>query len=196
MLRTALDSDVLDAFTSPTDFIFTYSDLVPDVRAFEARYPDKMFAYIDRGMGDPGFKASIADVERGAMTVDQLPDWYDKKARARVAYLTHYTDRSTLDAARAVLAGRQMYQWVATLDGTCNVPGYVPFRGPDLIQIAGSNLTGLHADFSLVLSPTWRPVPAPARLALATNIIEAAARENVAISADLTSALTTLKAMQ
>ncbi len=162
MYRTALDSDHLDVFTYPADFILTYSDLVTDPQGFAAAHPGRQIVYIDRGLGDPGLKASIADVEKGALTLADMPAWLDERAARGVPYLTMYVNRSNLAAADAAVAPRKPWRWVATLDGTLAIAGLVPLRAPALVQFAGENLTGVHADMSLVLNGQWRPSPAPA----------------------------------
>jgi hypothetical protein len=167
MLRTALDSDNLAAFTPHTDFILTYSDLVLDAAVFEAAHRGQQVAYIDRGMGDPGNKASIIDIETGTHTVAELAPWHDFKAAHKVQYLTWYASRDKIDSINAALGGRRMYRWVATLDGTLAIPGFQPLVGPDLVQLLPADKIGVHADFSIVLSPTWRPAPLPPQMATA-----------------------------
>jgi hypothetical protein len=196
MIRTALDSDQLDAFSAGTDFIITYSDLVNDAGAFESRHPLAQVVYIDRGQGDPGYKASIIDVETGLFQPDHIPGWYDAKVKARIPFLTFYCNRSSVASCQAVLGGRHMWEWIATLDGTMAIAGYTPLFSPALIQVAGSNMTGIHADFSLVLSPSWHPTPSPQRLAAALNTVEAAARSAATVAGDLNSVMGTLKSLQ
>lgn len=162
MIRTALDSDDLTVFTYPADFYLTYSDLVPDPQAFEASHPGHQVVYIDRGLGDPGVKATIADVETGALQPGDLPAWLDTRANAGAQFLTVYANRSNHPAAAAAAGHRAVWWWIATLDGTIAVPDWTPLTGPALVQIAGSDRLGVHADFSLVLNPHWHPSPPPA----------------------------------
>lgn len=170
-IRTALDSEDLSVFTSNTDFIFTYSDLVPDRTVFEARYPHQQVVYIDRGLGDPDLKATIADVEPHALTPADLPKWWDDRHNRGAHWLTHYSDRNDRLACVDALAGRPAYQWVATLDGTVHVDGFTPLGGPDIVQILGSAHLGFNADFSLVLNPAWRPSPnAVTKASLMTSV--------------------------
>lgn len=174
MIRTALDSDNLNAFTDNTDFILTYTDLVKDPREFEGAHPHQIVRYIDRGLGDPGTKATIADVERFAMKPSDLPHWWDVRHAAGKQFLTVYCDRSTLAAVNTAANGRAFNHWVATLDGTMHIAGYKPFEWPALVQIADSRMTGLSADFSLVFSPGWNPSPeSQAIVALRSKIAEA-----------------------
>lgn len=167
MIRTALDSDDLNVFTSNTDFVLTYSDLVTHPDAFAAHYPTQQVVYIDRGLGDPGDKATIADVETGALTPAHLNDWYNAKTAARLPFLTFYANRSNLAACMAQQAAHRMFKWVATLDGTMHINGYSPLHGPDLVQILDSDHLGIHADFSVVLTEKWRPASSPVDVARA-----------------------------
>lgn len=173
IIRTALDSDQLDALNQPVDFVITYSDLVHDAAAFEELHKGKQVVYIDRKNGDPGNKATIIDVEPGCYAPHEIPAWYDHKAAAKLPYLTHYSDRSDLPSVHAAIGSRHMWRWVATLDGTLAIPGFVPLQGPDLVQLIGADRVGVHADFSLVLSPSWRPAPMTANKVAATNAASA-----------------------
>lgn len=189
IIRTALDSDQLDVFGHPVDFVFTYSDLVHDAATFEAQHKGKQVVYIDRKLGDPGDKASIIDVEFGAYQPHEVPEWYDRKAAAKVPYLTHYSDRNDLPAIHAAIGSRHMWRWVATLDGTIGIAGFVPLQGPDIVQIANQNMLGFHADFNLVLSPSWHPAPLSEHMAAAINAV-------TVIGHDLASAQQALNALR
>lgn len=195
MIRTALDSDDLSAFTTTTDFVLTYTDLVPDAAAFEARYPAQQVVYIDRKLGDPGTKASIIDIELGAFSVADIVPWFEERFHKGMRWLTHYSDRNDLPAILAELAGRNMWQWVATLDGTVHVDGYTPLFRPDIVQILGSDKLGIHADFSLVLNPGWRPSPESQQLTAAVNSLESANRGLAAASGELGRVTTLLKTL-
>jgi hypothetical protein len=188
MIRTALDSDQLDAFTPNVDFILTYSDLITDPRAFEAEHPGQQVRYIDRGLGDPDLKATIIDIERGAMTPAQLPAWYDERERLGRPYLTMYVNRSNLAAADAALQGRSINRWIATLDGTLHIDGFQPMHWPALVQFAGAAAIGIHADLSLVLSDGWNPSPVRQARAIAMNAIDAAMRSIKAAESQLATA--------
>lgn len=161
MIRTALDSNDLTVFRYDTDFYLTYSDLVTNPQAFEAAHLGHQVLYIDRGLGDPGLKATIADVERGALDPADLPNWLDTRANAGAQYLTVYVNRSNHAAAAAAAGHRGPWWWIATLDGTITVPDWTPLTGPALVQFAGAAQTGVHADMSLVLNLSWHPSPAP-----------------------------------
>lgn len=184
-IRIALDSDDLSVFGAPCDFILTYSDLVHDGVAFAAEHPGKQIEYIDRGMGDPGGKATIIDVETGAHTVASIPAWYDAKAAKHLPYLTYYCNRSTLPGVQAVIGSRHMWRWIATLDGTVAVHGFSPLQGPDLVQCTPAVHLGFHADLSLVLSPSWHPAPVSTHLGAAVLAAQNAGRDIAGAAAAL-----------
>lgn len=192
MIRTAIDSDDLTVFTYPADFILTYSDLVTDPAAFGAAHPSAQVVYIDRGLGDPGGKASIADVETGALSPADVPGWLDRKAAAGVQYLTVYMNRANRAAVDAAAGNRRPFRWVATLDGTLAIAGLTPLRAPSLVQFAGEQQTGIHADLSLVFNPGWHPSPVPQDPAVIAAAVAAVTGDLVAISVRASAALTTL----
>lgn len=186
MIRIALDSDQLPELSAQVDFLITYSDLVHDAAAWEAEHAGRQCLYIDRGLGDPAGKATIIDVERGAHVPANIPRWYDEKAAAKLSYLTYYCDRSTLPQVQAVIGGRHMWRWIAVLDGTVAIAGFVPWQSPDLIQVLGAPQLGVHADLSLVMSPSWHPAPPAPKLASAMVHIQDAARNAVQAGSELT----------
>lgn len=196
MIRTALDSDQLNQFGTSVNFVLVYSDLVADPAAFEREYPNKQVVYIDRGTGDPGDKASIIDVEKGAYDPSHVAAWYDRKASAHVAYLTYYVNRSNLRTVENNLQGRRMYRWVATLDGTLAIEGFAPLSGPDLVQALPAASIGIHADFSLVMNPGWHPSPEDPKLAQMTTIAADASRDLAATAGRLSSLSAMIRAMQ
>lgn len=163
-IRTALDSDNLDALVLArgiAHFTLTYADLFDtekELQAFTAEVGNRV-VLIDRALGDPLGRASIADDESFAITDGQLARWYDQREEAGTKFITVYTDRDNLAAADAALGARGHWRWVATLDGTAwlNLPGYRALRRPGLIQCLSSAMTGLPADLSLVLSSGWHP---------------------------------------
>ena len=176
MIRTAFDSDVIGAVPQSADFVFLYSDAVPDLAAAQAEFPRSTVLLIDRGLGDPGLRATLADVERFALTVADIPRWYDERHAAGRQYLTIYNSRDLLPAVIQALNGRPASHWVATLDGTVHIDGWPPLQGPALVQCLGEAQLGIHADFSLVLRDDWHPVPP--------------SREPAAVYADLQTAQT------
>jgi hypothetical protein len=160
MIRVMLDSDSLgDLPSGIAPLLATYSDLIHDRHQLDLlaeHHLGSVIVLIDRGLGDPTGLASVADVERGAMTPGHLKAWW--KARvSRVPYLTAYCDRSNLAACDAALAGiaPRHWRWVATLDGTVAVAGMTPLLRPAVVQVAGSAMLGVHADLSLVLNKGW-----------------------------------------
>lgn len=82
-VRVMLDSDDLAAIPAGVaPLIATYADLFATLTAlheFEQAHPASQVVLIDRALGDPLGLASIADVESGALSRDQLPGWFDKK---------------------------------------------------------------------------------------------------------------------
>lgn len=159
MIRVAFDSDDLAALPNSAPILLTYSDIVPDLGLIQAVHPHSTIILIDRGLGDPGLRATVADVETGALTPADLPHWYDERHAAGRQFLTVYNNRDTMPAVLTALAGRPAFHWVATLDGTVHIPGFVPLQGPALVQILGANQLGIHADLSLVLRDDWHPIP-------------------------------------
>lgn len=176
MIRTMLDSDQPAAFVNSADFLAVYTDAVPDIAPLQAQHQHSTILLIDRGLGDPGTRATLADVEPGALTIADIPHWYDERHAAGHQYLTIYSDRNDLPAIMVALAGRPAFHWVATLDGTVHIAGFPPLQGPALVQCLGEAQLGVHADLSLVLRDDWHPVPA--------------AREPAAVGADLALAQT------
>lgn len=157
MIRLALDSDDPAALTGIVPFLFTYSDITSDAELAElrARFPASQVLLIDRGLGDPGRRATLADVETGALTPASLPGWLDE--RRGTPFLTAYCNRNTLPAVVQAVGSRPCWHWVATLDGTCHIDGYPALGGPALVQILGEQQLGIHADLSIVLHDGWHP---------------------------------------
>lgn len=164
MIRVAIDTDVQSALTGHVQFLMTYSDQVHTHAALSTlqnTYPHSTIILVDRGLGDPTGLATIADVETGALKPSGLPAWHDRKHAAGLTMLTVYCNRQNLQACLAALAGRHMFVFVATLDGTVFVEGYDPLFAPDLVQILPASKVGRHADLSLVLADTWHPDQVP-----------------------------------
>lgn len=160
MIRTMFDTDVLADLNQPCHILATYSDLVPDASGIPFDVGGRTLVFIDRGLGDPGGKATVWDVEGGALRVDQLPAKYDAAHARGLRYLTVYSNRSNLDAVNGVMGDRNYWSWVATLDGTLHVAGRPPLRGPAAVQFAGAVAVGLHGDMSLVFNDRWNPTHA------------------------------------
>lgn len=161
-IRVMLDTDVLGDLTDHSELLATYSDLIPNeaaLTALQKKYPDSEIILIDRGLGDPTGKSSVADVETGAMTVAEAPIWYDRQAKAGVKFLTVYVNRSNLSAVDAAMGSRKHYRWIATLDGTTDIPGFTPLHAPAAVQILPASKLGIHADLSLVMQDGWHPRP-------------------------------------
>jgi hypothetical protein len=91
----------------------------------------------------------VLDVENGDATPAQARSWLQMRAAAGVARPTIYCNRSTRSAVEAACVGIPHDLWIATLDGTQNVPGAVA------VQYAGSAITGHNYDVSVVTDDTW-----------------------------------------
>lgn len=157
VIRVAIDSDTLSALTGHAEIIMTYSDLVTDEAAFRALYPHSTVLFIDRGLGDPGNKASIVDYEPGTVTLAQLHDKIVAMNERGEKFPTAYHDRADSADVHAALEGVHHYNGVATLDGTVFVPGDKPLFEPAFVQILPAGKVGIHADLSLVLMDSWNP---------------------------------------
>jgi hypothetical protein len=164
MARIMFDSDVI-ADLPRNSLAATYSDLIPNkarLTKLRAEFPHGL-VLIDRGLGNPTGQASVADVETGALTVADFPDWYDDKTGAGIQFVTAYVNRSTLPALDAVLGNRHPYRWVATLDGTMHIAGFRPGHNPAAVQFASEQMLGFHADGSVVWQDGWHPEPSAGR---------------------------------
>jgi hypothetical protein len=149
------------ALPNSAAFLLAYTDAVPDLPALQKQHPNSVVLLIDRGLGDPGKRATLIDIEQHAEMPSALPSWYDERAALGHQFLTAYCNRDTLPAVNAAGGGRHVWHWVATLDGTAHIDGYPPLQGPALVQILGAGQLGIHADLSLVLEDAWHPAPRP-----------------------------------
>jgi hypothetical protein len=163
MIRVALDTDDLDALDGRFPILLTYSDLIETHDALAQlvqKYPASHIVLIDRGLGDPTGLATVADYEPGAIwPASELPGWFHAKKAAGLDFLTLYCDRSDRQEALDALKGAEPWEWIATLDGTLYVPALKPMERPAVIQFAGSQAAGVHADISLVIDEKWHPQP-------------------------------------
>lgn len=165
MIRGMLDSDQLAAIEPYGGLLASYADLVTpaDVERIAKRGGE--LVVLDRGLGDPHELASAVDVERGALTPQQAPGWYDKRRAAGITNLTVYCDVANLPAVNTAMGNRGFFRWVAKWSAPYVVPGFHGLHGPAAIQIADANITGIHADFSIVLEDQWHATPLNAQLA-------------------------------
>jgi hypothetical protein len=127
----------------------TYADLVTP--ALAAQFGHDLLV-IDRGQGDPHGLATCADFERGALTAIHAGAWWDEHHDR--GDLTVYANRDTMPALiRALGPHRPAWRWWATLDGTMRID-----RNPGaMVQFAGTDMTGFHADATIIYNPRWRP---------------------------------------
>lgn len=156
-IRFMLDSDNIADLDPVAELLATYSDLVPDPKALQAKFPDNVIVLIDRGIGDPSGQASVFDIERGTMTIAQARAEYDRKHAAGVPYLTGYVNRTNLDAFDQAFKGTDVWRWIATLDGTSHIAGIRALHQPAAIQCLPESDLGIHADGSLVFEDRWNP---------------------------------------
>jgi hypothetical protein len=131
------------------ELVATYADLVTP--ALAAQFGADLLV-IDRGNGDPHHLATAGDFERGALKPADAPGWWDEHHDR--GDLTVYADRSTMPALiRELGPHRPAWRWWATLDGTMRIP-----RNPGaMVQFAGTEQTGFHADATIIYNPRWRP---------------------------------------
>lgn len=154
-IRFMLDTDVLDDLTPRAELLATYADLVTDLAALQAKFPNSQIILIDRGLGDPTGQATIFDVEPGALTPEQAADGYDRQKAKGLRDLTVYCDRNTLPAVDQAMGDRVFYRWIATLDGTVAISGFTPLERPAAVQCFSAAMLGVHGDGSLVLDDDW-----------------------------------------
>lgn len=173
MLRVMLDSDRPDLADAGAELFATYSDLITDQSAYEAKHPGVIIVYIDRKLGDPGGKASVIDIEPGAWDVAAAPKWCSDKIAAGVKDVTCYVDRAELAALDGALGTIDVYRWIATLDGTVDPAGFKPLHAPAAVQCLPAADLGIHADLSIVIEPQWHRAAGPAWLAGAKTELNA-----------------------
>lgn len=147
--------------------VATYADLLtPElVRQFTGR-----LVVIDRGLGDPLDRASVADCEAGALTIAQAAERVRLWHAAGRRWPTVYHDRADWPAVAEACKGLAYWNWVATLDGTLNPDG----RRPAVVQFAGASRVGAHTDVSVVWNDSWHPLPVPQLAGLRDKLTAAA----------------------
>lgn len=184
-IRFMLDSDDLSALTNHVDYLATYSDLVTNAADFEAMHFPATVVWIDRGLGDPGNKATIMDIETGALSVADAPGLYDRWHAEGREFITGYVNRSNVDAFNAAMGKRQVWRWGATLDGTVHFPNDAPLFAPAIVQCFNADMLGIHADGSLILNDLWRPQVTAATVAVVRSDINAAISDTASVANNL-----------
>ncbi len=108
--------------------------------------------FIDVTGGLPNGAAWL-DVEKGDATVADVPGWLDERARFGPGGI--YCSRDTLPAVEQAAGDRPHWLWVATLDGTTEVP--LPPGSGHLVavQAFGEAYLPFHADLSLVVDAAY-----------------------------------------
>ena len=142
---TLIMRDSTDPFAIPVDtpVVAGYGDgLFQWSSAGWARFPNSIPLSI---VCFPGSVGDILDIETGCASPADAPGWCDRFSRPGRRAPTLYVNRSNWDAVRAAVGSRQVDYWVATLDGTQDVPGAVAVQYID---------TGAY-DESVILDPTW-----------------------------------------
>lgn len=92
---------------------------------------------------------TVLDVENGDATPAQAPGWLKNRLAAGERRPTIYCNRDTRAAVETACQGIQHDLWIATLDGTENIPGTVA------VQYAGSAITHSNYDLSIVTDDSW-----------------------------------------
>jgi hypothetical protein len=150
--RLMADKDAVTGFPA-TPLIGTYSDLIPTRAAYNdlaARNPGAAIVLYDRGLGDPTGLASIADCEEGAMTVEQLRPWCERKRNALVPDVTVYHDREITPQVDAALAGLHIWRGIASFGDLA-----ITHPGLAYIQFAPDTSLSTGYDLSVVVEDTW-----------------------------------------
>jgi len=94
---------------------------------------------------DAAHSGDVLDVEVGDAAPADVPGWCDRFSRPGRRAPTVYCNRSTLPAVQQAVGGRRVDYWIATLDGTQDVPGAVAVQYID---------TGPY-DESIIHDPSW-----------------------------------------
>jgi hypothetical protein len=125
LARFAVDSDRLESLFA-ADFVRTYADLVhteAELTQLQQRFPDSAVELIDRGLGDPLGRATIQDVEPGALTAAQAAENIRANQARHIRWNVVYSDRSDLEEVNRACEGLHYYHWVA-VPGSLVLPGY------------------------------------------------------------------------
>lgn len=107
-----------------------------------ARFPHSIPLSIVVNAADSG---DILDIEQFDATPAEAPGWCDRFNRSNRRRPTLYVNRSNWAAVRAAVGARAVDYWVATLDGTKNIPGAVAVQYTDVGPY----------DESVILDPSW-----------------------------------------
>lgn len=119
-------------------------------------------AMIDVNASNPS--ADVLDIEQYDATVAQAPGWVRAHNTAHAYPGILYCSRDTLTPlfnelnAAGLIVGRDFRLFVATLDGTRELPDMTGVWG---VQHSGEAQTGGHYDESLIYDDTWKASVAP-----------------------------------
>lgn len=101
----------------------------------------------------PGSSGDILDIEPGCASPSDAPGWIARYNRPIFKVPSLYVNRSNRDAVVAACTGLTYDLWVATLDGTIDVPGFGTTVGAiQYIDVGGIYDESVCADF-------WPRVP-------------------------------------
>jgi hypothetical protein len=143
------------------EMIGCYADgTYENVTAAAQRFPDKQIVTIDTRGTDP--KARVLDYEPGdVQSPASAIAWVHASKAAGNDYPTIYADRYDMAAlipdlaAAGLVVGKDVYLWVATLDGT-----WQQYQGAlGIVAVQYKDEGGY--DISVVLNDRWIPAPVP-----------------------------------
>jgi hypothetical protein len=97
----------------------------------------------------------ILDVEPGCAEPPECPGWADRFNRPNRRRPTIYCNRGTIEAVRQAMGSRPFDWWVATLDGTKDVPGAVAVQYCGAANSKDPCRTSGHYDETVILDPSW-----------------------------------------
>lgn len=132
---------------------YTNGKYAVPLRTVKAAFPGAKLVRINV-TGDPS-TGDCLDIERFDATPEDIPGWAHARQAAGISNLATYCNRDTFPAVQQVCQanGLALYHWIATLDGTLLIPGYVPWQGPAAVQFTNTGQT----DVSLVYEDSWHP---------------------------------------
>jgi len=151
-------------------FQWDSTDTLPFKPALQAFYANGRYrsalaygpgrVFIDVTGGIPN-GAMWLDVESGDAAVADVPGWLDERARFGEGGV--YCNRANLEAVELAAGDRPHLLWVATLDGTIDIPQPPGTGHLVAVQAFPASWLPVHADLSVVLdSAYWLAHAAPA----------------------------------
>ncbi len=95
------------------------------------------------------------DVENEDASPEQVPGWLDQRAAAHLGAGGIYVNRDNLPAVEHAAAHRPHYLWIATLDGTIDIPPVPGIGVLALVQAFPASMIGMNTDISVVVDRTY-----------------------------------------